>query len=113
VHLNPNVQQPVKAILSDHPRIALLPLIHYSALLWLMERAHLILSDSCCIQEEAPSFGKPLLVMRHTTEPPEVLDAGCTKLVGTDTTNIVNEARVLMSDVAAYAKMSTKPNPFW
>jgi UDP-N-acetylglucosamine 2-epimerase len=51
--------------------------------------------------------------MRHTTEPPEVLDAGCTKLVGTDTTNIVNEARVLMSDVAAYAKMSTKPNPFW
>ncbi len=67
MHLNPNVQQPVKAILSDHPRIALLPLIHYSALLWLMKRAHLILSDSCCIQEEAPSFGKPLLArISHT-----------------------------------------------
>lgn len=112
VHLNPNVQQPVKAILSDHPRIALLPPIPYSALLWLMERAHLILSDSGGIQEEAPSFGKPLLVMRDTTERPEVLDAGCAKLVGTNADNIVNEARVLMSDAAAYAAMSSKPNPF-
>jgi UDP-N-acetylglucosamine 2-epimerase (non-hydrolysing) len=112
VHLNPNVQQPVRAILSDHPRIALLPPVAYPTLLWLMERAHLILSDSGGIQEEAPSFGKPLLVMRETTERPEVLDAGCAKLVGTDPEIIVNEARILLTDGSAWQAMAGKQNPF-
>jgi UDP-N-acetylglucosamine 2-epimerase (non-hydrolysing) len=112
VHLNPNVQKPVRSILSDHPRIALLPPVAYPTLLWLMERAHLILSDSGGIQEEAPSFGKPLLVMRDTTERPEVVDAGCAKLVGTDPAVIVREARVLLTDGSVYRSMADKQNPF-
>jgi UDP-N-acetylglucosamine 2-epimerase (non-hydrolysing) len=112
VHLNPNVQQPVRSLLSEHPRISLLPPVAYPTLLWLMERAHLILSDSGGIQEEAPSFGKPLLVMRDTTERPEVLDAGCAKLVGTQSEVIVREARQLLSDSTAWQAMAGKQNPF-
>lgn len=112
VHLNPNVQQPVRAILSDHPRIALLPPVAYATLLWLMERATLILSDSGGIQEEAPSFGKPLLILRDTTERPEVVDAGCARLIGTTQEAILSNARQLLSDAAAYAEMTAKPNPF-
>jgi UDP-N-acetylglucosamine 2-epimerase (non-hydrolysing) len=112
VHLNPNVQQPVREILSDHPRIHLLPPVAYATLLWLMERAHIILSDSGGIQEEAPSFGKPLLVLRDTTERPEVIDAGCAKLVGTDETRIVEEASILLNDREAYAAMANRQNPF-
>ncbi len=112
VHLNPNVQQPVRAILSDHPRIALLPPVAYATLLWLMERATLILSDSGGIQEEAPSFGKPLLILRDTTERPEVVDAGCARLIGTTQEAILSNARELLSNAAAYAEMTAKPNPF-
>ena len=112
VHLNPNVQQPVRAILSDHPRIALLPPVAYGTLLWLMERATLILSDSGGIQEEAPSFGKPLLILRDTTERPEVVDAGCARLIGTAQEAILSNARQLLSDAAAYREMTAKPNPF-
>ena len=112
VHLNPNVQQPVKEILSDHPRIHLLPPVAYATLLWLMEQATIILSDSGGIQEEAPSFGKPLLVLRDTTERPEVVDAGCAKLIGTDETRILDEASRLLSDPAAYAAMANRENPF-
>lgn len=112
VHLNPNVQQPVKEILSDHPRIHLLPPVAYATLLWLMEQATIILSDSGGIQEEAPSFGKPLLVLRDTTERPEVVDAGCARLIGTDETRILNEASRLLSDPTAYAAMANRENPF-
>ncbi len=112
VHLNPNVQQPVRAILSDHPRIALLPPVAYATLLWLMERATLILSDSGGIQEEAPSFGKPLLILRDTTERPEVVDAGCARLIGTTQEAILSNARELLSNALAYAEMTGKPNPF-
>jgi UDP-N-acetylglucosamine 2-epimerase len=112
VHLNPNVQQPVRELLSDHPRIHLLPPVAYGTLLWLMDRATIILSDSGGIQEEAPSFGKPLLVLRDTTERPEVIEAGCAKLVGTDEVRIVQEASVLLNDRAAYAAMSNRQNPF-
>lgn len=112
VHLNPNVQQPVRAILSDHPRIALLPPVAYATLLWLMEHATLILSDSGGIQEEAPSFGKPLLVLRDTTERPEVIEAGCARLIGTTQEAILVNARELLFDAAAYAAMTSKPNPF-
>ena len=112
VHLNPNVQRPVREILSDHSRIHLLPPVSYATLLWLMERATIILSDSGGIQEEAPSFGKPLLVLRDTTERPEVLEAGCARLVGTDETRIVEEASRLLDDPAAYAAMTGRQNPF-
>jgi UDP-N-acetylglucosamine 2-epimerase (non-hydrolysing) len=112
VHLNPNVQQPVREILSDHPRIHLLPPVAYGTLLWLMERANIILSDSGGIQEEAPSFSKPLLVLRDTTERPEVIDAGCAKLVGTDEKRIVEEALRLLTDPTAYAAMAGRQNPF-
>lgn len=112
VHLNPNVQAPAKAILADHPRIRLLPPVSYSALLWLMSKANIILSDSGGIQEEAPSFSKPLLVLRETTERPEAVDAGCAILVGTDEEKIFSHASKLLSDSAAYAAMAGKPNPF-
>jgi UDP-N-acetylglucosamine 2-epimerase (non-hydrolysing) len=112
VHLNPQVQAPVQAILSGHPRIHLLAPAAYPTLLWLMEKATLILSDSGGIQEEAPSFGKPLLVLRETTERPEVIDAGCAKLVGTDEAHIISEASILLSDAAAYAAMANRSNPF-
>jgi UDP-N-acetylglucosamine 2-epimerase len=112
VHLNPNVQAPAKALLADHPRIRLLPPVSYSALLWLMSKANIILSDSGGIQEEAPSFSKPLLVLRDTTERPEAIDAGCAILVGTDEAKIFAHASNLLSDPAAYAAMAGKPNPF-
>ncbi len=112
VHLNPNVQQPVKAILSDHPRIALLPPVAYATLLWLMERSTLILSDSGGIQEESPSFGKPLLILRDTTERPEVVDAGCARLIGTRQEAILSNARTLLTDAAAYREMTDRANPF-
>ena len=112
VHLNPNVQKPVRAILSDHPRIALLPPVAYATLLWLMERATLILSDSGGIQEEAPSFGKPLLILRDTTERPEVVEAGCARLIGTTQEAILSNSRELLSDPDAYLEMTAKPNPF-
>jgi UDP-N-acetylglucosamine 2-epimerase len=112
VHLNPNVRQQVFSILNDHPRIHLLEPVSYPTLLWLMERSTLILSDSGGIQEEAPSFGKPLLVLRDTTERPEVIDAGCAMLVGTDEATILREANRLLEDPAAYAAMANRKNPF-
>lgn len=112
VHLNPNVQEPVRRILSDHPRIHLLDPVAYPTLLWLMDKATLILSDSGGIQEEAPSFSKPLLVLREVTERPEVIEAGCAILVGTDPARIDAEAGRLLSDRSAYAAMAGKTNPF-
>jgi UDP-N-acetylglucosamine 2-epimerase len=112
VHLNPNVQGPVKELLRDHPRIHLLPPVSYPALLWLMSESNIILSDSGGIQEEAPSFSKPLLVLRDTTERPEVIHAGCAILVGTEQDRIVAEVTRLLCDSAAYASMAGRPNPF-
>lgn len=112
VHLNPQVQQPVREILADHPRIHLLPPVAYPTLLWLMDRSTLILSDSGGVQEEAPSFGRPLLVLRDTTERPEVIEAGCAKLVGTDEGRILESASLLLSDANAYQAMANRTNPF-
>lgn len=112
VHSNPNVQGPVKELLGGHPRIHLLPPVSYPALLWLMSMSTIILSDSGGIQEEAPSFSKPLLILRDTTERPEVVEIGCGKLVGTDPDRIVREASHLLRDEAAYAAMAGGPNPF-
>ncbi len=86
--------------------------VSYLSLLWLMQRCELILTDSGGIQEEAPSFHKPVLVMRETTERPEVIEAGCARLVGTNADAIVAAARKLFEDPALYRTMSTVANPF-
>lgn len=112
VHLNPNVQEPVNRILKDVKRITLLPPLDYLPLVHLMKHASLILTDSGGIQEEAPSFGIPVLVMRETTERPEGVDAGTLKLVGTETDRITKEAARLLDDASAYAQMAKASNPY-
>jgi UDP-N-acetylglucosamine 2-epimerase (non-hydrolysing) len=112
VHLNPNVQAPVKRILGDHPRIKLLEPQSYLPFIWLMQRSTLIITDSGGIQEEAPSLGKPVLVMRDTTERPEAVHAGAAKLVGTDRARIRDEALRLLTDDKAYAAMAGVRNPY-
>jgi len=112
VHLNPNVQEPVNRILKNVPHVTLLPPLDYLPLVHLMKNATLILTDSGGIQEEAPSFGIPVLVMRETTERPEGIEAGILKLVGTDSNHIVQEANRLLDDAAEYAKMSKASNPY-
>ncbi len=112
VHLNPNIQEPVRRLLGGCPNIHLIEPLDYLPFVFLMERATLIITDSGGIQEEAPSLGKPVLVMRDTTERPEAVEAGTVRLVGTDPDRIVAEANRLLSDPAAYAAMSTASNPF-
>lgn len=112
VHLNPNVQEPVNRILDGVEGVTLLPPLDYLPLVHLMKRATLILTDSGGLQEEAPSFGVPVLVMRETTERPEGVDAGTLKLVGTETRHIVQEAKRLLDDESEYAKMAKASNPY-
>ena len=112
VHLNPNVQEPVKRILGDTQNVTLLPPLDYLPLVHLMKHATLILTDSGGIQEEAPAFGIPVLVLRETTERPEGVDAGALKLVGTETSHIVREAKRLLDDESEYRKMSKASNPY-
>jgi UDP-N-acetylglucosamine 2-epimerase (non-hydrolysing) len=112
VHLNPRVQEPVRRILGTNPRVALIPPVAYEDFIWLMDRAHFILSDSGGVQEEAPSVGKPVLVMRTTTERPEGVEAGTCRLVGTDPRTIVAEAGKLLDDAADYARRSALKNPY-
>lgn len=112
VHLNPKVQEPVKRILGKRTNIHLIPPQDYLPFVYLMHRSEIILTDSGGIQEEAPSLGKPVLVMRDTTERPEAVDAGTVKLVGTDTNKIVLEADRLLTDQAAYEMMSFAHNPY-
>jgi UDP-N-acetylglucosamine 2-epimerase (non-hydrolysing) len=112
VHLNPNVQQPVNEILRAIPNIRLLEPLDYEPFVHLLKRAHLVLTDSGGIQEEAPGLGKPVLVMRDTTERPEGVAAGTVKLVGTRTEAIVTEAVRLLDDSAAYQAMAQAKNPY-
>lgn len=112
VHLNPNVQEPVQRLLGDVPHITLLPPLDYLPLVHLMKRARIILTDSGGIQEEAPAFGVPVLVLREVTERPEGVEAGTLKLVGTATRRIVEEATRLLDDSAAHAEMARAVNPF-
>lgn len=112
LHLNPNVKAPIEARLGRHPRINLIAPQDYLPFIHLMRRAHIILTDSGGVQEEAPSLGKPVLVMRDTTERPEAVDAGTVKLVGTDTDLIVDEVAALLDDTAAYALMAHAHNPY-
>ena len=112
VHLNPNVQKPVYDILDGIKSIKLIAPLSYPAFVWLMNKSYLIITDSGGVQEEAPSLGKPVLVMRNTTERPEAVDAGTVVLVGTNKEKILGEATKLLRDKDAYAKMSTLHNPY-
>lgn len=112
VHLNPNVQAPVMELLSGLDNVHLLPPVDYPSFVDLMARSYLVITDSGGIQEEAPSLGKPVLVMRDVTERPEAVDAGTVLLVGTDKDRIFNETMVLLDDEAAYNRMSKAHNPY-
>jgi UDP-N-acetylglucosamine 2-epimerase (non-hydrolysing) len=112
VHLNPNVQEPVKRLLGNHPSIQLIEPCDYLPFVYLMKRSHIILTDSGGIQEEAPSLGKPVLVMRDVTERPEAVAAGTVKLVGTDEARIVATATELLDDEKVYNAMAKATNPY-
>ncbi|WP_447746949.1 non-hydrolyzing UDP-N-acetylglucosamine 2-epimerase [Pseudomonas nicosulfuronedens] len=112
VHLNPNVREPVNRLLVGIPNIHLIEPLDYLPFVHLMSRSHIILTDSGGIQEEAPSLGKPVLVMRDTTERPEAVTAGTVKLVGTDTANIGRALNTLLTDSNAYRAMSFAHNPY-
>src|SRR3990167_5974524 len=112
VHLNPQVQEPVSRIMAGDPNIHLIAPLDYLPFVYLMSRAYVLLTDSGGIQEEAPSLGKPVLVMRETTERPEALDAGTVRLVGTDSRRIVAEVSRLLDDESSYREMSRAHNPY-
>ena len=112
VHLNPNVQEPVKRLLGNVQHVTLLPPLDYLPMVHLIRRSTLVLTDSGGIQEEAPAFGIPVLVLRAVTERPEGVKAGVLKLVGTDTRLIVRTANRLLDNAGAYAKMAKAVNPF-
>ena len=112
VHLNPNVQEPVNRLLKGVPNITLIEPQDYLPFVYLMNQAHIILTDSGGIQEEAPSLGKPVLVMRDTTERPEAVSAGTVKLVGTDVDKITTSLNRLLTDEKAYEEMSFAHNPY-
>ncbi len=112
VHLNPNVQEPVRRILGGVNNVMLIEPQDYLPFVYLMDRSTLLITDSGGVQEEAPSLGKPVLVMRDTTERPEAVDAGTVKLVGTAPDSIVGEANRLLDDSAAYEAMARAHNPY-
>lgn len=112
VHLNPNVMEPVNRLLSEIDNVFLIAPQDYLPFVYLMNRSHIIITDSGGIQEEAPSLGKPVLVMRDTTERPEAVDAGTVKLVGTGIGTIVTEINQLLNNPQAYEKMSVAHNPY-
>ncbi len=112
VHLNPNVREPVMRILGNRPSIALVEPASYEDFVWLMDRCTFLLSDSGGVQEEAPSLGKPVLVMRDTTERPEGIQAGTCRLVGTNHQKIIEEASRLLLDSEEYRRRSSLKNPY-
>jgi UDP-N-acetylglucosamine 2-epimerase (non-hydrolysing) len=112
VHLNPNVQKPVNEILQDTKNIHLIHPQQYESFIYMMEKSYFIITDSGGVQEEAPSLGKPVLVMRDTTERPEAIEAGTVKLVGTDPQAIINAAQNLIDNIEVYQTMSQASNPY-
>ena len=112
VHLNPAVQEPARRILGDADNVHLIEPQEYLPFVYLMDRSYLIVTDSGGIQEEAPSLGKPVLVMRETTERPEAVEAGTVRLVGTDTERILSETHELLDNEAVYCAMSQATNPY-
>jgi UDP-N-acetylglucosamine 2-epimerase (non-hydrolysing) len=112
VHLNPKVQEIVREKLASNSRVALIAPVAYEEFVWLMNKCTFLLSDSGGVQEEAPSLGKPVLVMRETTERPEGVEAGTCRLVGTDVQKIIKESLVLLNDEAEYLRRSQLKNPY-
>ena len=112
VHLNPNVQKPVREILSDTSNVFLIETLQYEQFIYMMSKSYFIITDSGGVQEEAPSLGKPVLVMRDTTERPEAVKAGTVKLIGTNKEAIIKEAQNLLDDKSEYEKMSKAHNPY-
>lgn len=112
VHLNPKVKKPVFDILNEVPHVTLIHPLSYPAFIWLMSQSHIILTDSGGVQEEAPSLGKPVLVIRDTTERPEAVEAGTVVLVGTDSKKIVKHTTELLNNPEAYSNMSRLHNPY-
>ena len=112
LHRNPTVREPITAALGDHPRVFLTEPLDYSELVGAISRCHLLLTDSGGLQEEAPSLGKPVLVLRETTERPEAVRAGTAKLVGTNFQTIIDACSELLEDAAVYEQMATAINPF-
>ena len=112
VHLNPNVQEPVNRLLRDLPNVHLIAPLDYVPFIYLMNRSYLIITDSGGIQEEAPSLGKPVLVMRDGTERPEAVEAGTVKLVGTVAEIICRETNILLDDIEEYKRMALSHNPY-
>lgn len=112
VHLNPNVQQPVKSLLADLPNVHLIEPLDYEPFVYLLKHSHIVLTDSGGIQEEAPSLGKPVLVMRDVTERPEAVDAGTVILVGANRERIVANVSELLENDATYKRMSRAHNPY-
>jgi UDP-N-acetylglucosamine 2-epimerase (non-hydrolysing) len=112
VHFNPNVREPVERLLANRPNVHLIEPLDYLPFVYLMQRAYLILTDSGGIQEEAPSLGKPVLVMRDTTERPEAIAAGTARLVGTSASEICAHTATLLDDAASYQAMAQASNPF-
>lgn len=112
VHLNPNVQQPVKSLLADLPNVHLIEPLDYEPFVYLLKHSHIVLTDSGGIQEEAPSLGKPVLVMRDVTERPEAVDAGTVILVGANRERIVTNVSELLESDATYKRMSRAHNPY-
>jgi UDP-N-acetylglucosamine 2-epimerase (non-hydrolysing) len=112
VHLNPKVQEPVKRILTDVANVLLIDPLAYQDFIWMMNRSKIIITDSGGVQEEAPSLGKPVLVMRDTTERPEAVDAGTVILVGTNKDLIVTEALDLLNNATRFQQMSLLHNPY-
>ena len=112
MHLNPNVQAPVKRLLGGLDNVHLIEPLGYEPFVFLMQHAYLVLTDSGGVQEEAPGLGKPVLVMRDTTERPEAIEAGTVKLVGTDAELITTEVQRLLDDDEIYKEMSRAHNPY-
>jgi UDP-N-acetylglucosamine 2-epimerase len=112
VHPNPNVRAVTGELLADHPRIHLIAPMDYLPFVHLLKRAHIVLTDSGGVQEEAPSLGKPVLVMRETTERPEAIAAGTARLVGTGRDGIVEAVQHLLDDAGAHAAMANAVNPY-
>lgn len=112
VHPNPNVTGPVRQLLGEIPNITLTPPLDYRSLVYVMQRSHFVMTDSGGLQEEAPSLGKPVLVLREVTERPEGVESGVAKLVGADRTIISTEASRLLTDESAYARMARSVNPY-
>ncbi len=111
-HPNPNVQAPVQRLLASHPGVSVIAPLDYLPFVNLMRRAHLLITDSGGVQEEGPSLGKPILVLREKTERPEAVEAGTVRLVGTDVDRIVAEAATLLDDPARYEQMTRRHNPY-